>query len=484
MSSIEIVCTKCDQQFNNNCTDRSYILRTQKIISQTMIQQPFRLSNILPFFSLFRDKNLNYLVIIKYFQTLINHEPSFLRPINDNDLDLIELKTIYTNYFEKLSFDDSERISLIYLMPYLINSSSYNNYDNTSDLIDKIILNSLISITNKAQKDVYEQEIGRMVSICGQIARRTCNEEIFSYCLFVLINSQSTTFDSLAQSQLIHIAKDEYYTQRQKKQLHSYLDENRQFMNEKIDLTSIIHNHSESIFCLITKTLLINSQQSSELCLKHLRLLSILIQDTNTSSQNNTNNFLLFLQRFLPKLLPWIIEDRSKNASKVLGYLKAELNERKRSLVLDYFPHIYVHLWRHVQLDNNKLTTKTTMYNIERVYEVMDFIESETAYDRGTIFRYNGQPLFNKLVQYISEETEQILKGLQMAIGILQDIVIVNNDDYYRLVTIDDVFKFLQTKLLGILCDFETELLSNLTSINVKRRILNSLEEILKHMGM
>ena len=44
------------------------------------------------------------------------------------------------------------------------------------------------------------------------------------------------------------------------------------------------------------------------------------------------------------------------------------------------------------------------------------------------------------------------------------------------------VNKALQSKLLGILCDFETELLANNMPLHSKKRVLLSLTEVLKIM--
>ncbi|CAF3461532.1 unnamed protein product, partial [Rotaria sp. Silwood2] len=93
-----------------------------------------------------------------------------------------------------------------------------------------------------------------------------------------------------------------------------------------------------------------------------------------------------------------------------------------------------------------------------------------------------GPPIFSKLLLYISTHPEHVMKGLQMAVGILDGISLTMDKDYSNVVTKECVYKALQSKLLGILCDFETELLSNSTPLYSKKRVLLSLTEVLKIM--
>ncbi|CAF4636081.1 unnamed protein product, partial [Rotaria sp. Silwood2] len=284
-------------------------------------------------------------------------------------------------------------------------------------------------------------------------------------------NGLATSFQHTSQIELMNIAKDEYLQNHNQIQLNK--NKNLLTINENIDLTTIVQQHTDSLYRLISQSLLLNSEQPSDICLRHLHLLFSMMQQ-------NGSSFNTYLKRILPDLLPWIVEERSLNASRVVQHIRTAVKMSKKKVIFDAFPAIYSHVWRHVRLDNSK--TLNGDYSINRVYEVNEFIEQEAGADLAAVFRFGGPPIFSKLLLYISTHPEHVMKGLQMAVGILDGISLTMDKDYSNVVTKECVYKALQSKLLGILCDFETELLSNSTPLHSKKRVLLSLTEVLKIM--
>ena len=360
-------------------------------------------------------------------------------------------------------------------MPYLFKTillSKNHQWENSlSDNLDQFLFDTLTQLNNDAIRQAtnhHEDDYSRLIHLCGLIARRTCNEDIFVFVLFILINGLSTSFQHTSQIELMNIAKDEYLQNRNNLQLNQ--NKNLLTINEKIDLTSIVQQHTDSLYRLISQSLLLNSEQPSDICLRHLHLLFSMMQQ-------NGSSFNTYLKRILPDLLPWIVEERSLNASRVVQHIRTAVKMSKKKVIFDAFPAIYSHVWRHVRLENNG------DYSINRVYEVNEFIEQEAGADLAAVFRFGGPPIFSKLLLYISTHPEHVMKGLQMAVGILDGISLPVDRDYSNVVTKECVYKALQSKLLGILCDFETELLSNSTPLPSKKRVLLSLTEVLKIMG-
>ena len=60
----------------------------------------------------------------------------------------------------------------------------------------------------------HDDDYSRLIHLCGLIARRTCNEDIFVFVLFILINGLATSFQHTSQIELMNIAKDEYLQNR------------------------------------------------------------------------------------------------------------------------------------------------------------------------------------------------------------------------------------------------------------------------------
>ncbi|CAF1378974.1 unnamed protein product [Rotaria sordida] len=129
--------------------------------------------------------------------------------------------------------------------------------------------------------------------------------------------------------------------------------------------------------------------------------------------QQNGSSFNIYLKRILPDLLPWIVEERSLNASRVVQHIRTAIKMSKKK---------------------------------------------KAGADLAAVFRFGSSPIFSKLLLSISTHPEHVMKSLQMAV--------------------ECVYKALQSKLLGILCDFETELLSNSTLLHSKKKVLLSLTEI------
>jgi hypothetical protein len=361
-------------------------------------------------------------------------------------------------------------------MPYLFKTiliSNKRQWENSiNDNLDQFLFDTLTQLNNDAIRQTtnhHEDDYSRLIHLCGLIARRTCNEDIFVFVLFILINGLSTSFQHTSQIELMNIAKDEYLQNLNKFQLNE--DKNLLTIYEKIDLTSIVQQHTDSLYRLISQSLLLNSEQPSDICLRHLHLLFSMMQQ-------NGSSFNTYLKRILPDLLPWIVEERSLNASRVVQHIRTAVKMSKKKVIFDAFPAIYSHVWRHVRLENTNGD-----YSISRVYEVNEFIEQEAGADLAAVFRFGGPPIFSKLLLYISTHPEHVMKGLQMAVGILDGISLTMDKDYSNVVSKECVYKALQSKLLGILCDFETELLANNTPLHSKKRVLLSLTEVLKIMG-
>ncbi len=423
----------------------------------------FSLSNILPIFHLFNQTSnpCNYLCLINFFQTFDNH-PSFIRPLNDQDENFLQLKYLFNSY---LNENNQERLCLISIMPYLFKTRDRQWDNSLNDNLDQFLFDTLTQLNNDAIRQTtnhHDDDYSRLIHLCGLIARRTCNEDIFVFVLFILINGLATSFQHTSQIELMNIAKDEYIQNKNNKNLLT--------LYEKIDLTSIVQQHTDSLYRLISQSLLLNSEQPSDICLRHLHLLFSMMQQ-------NGSSFNTYLKRILPDLLPWIVEERSLNASRVVQHIRTAVKMSKKKVIFDAFPAIYSHVWRHVRLENSNGD-----YSISRVYEVNEFIEQEAGADLAAVFRFGGPPIFSKLLLYISTHPEHVMKGLQMAVGILDGILLPMDKDYSNIVSTDCVYKALQSKLLGILCDFETELLSNNTPLHSKKRVLLSLTEVLKIM--
>lgn len=434
----------------------------------------FSLSNILPIFHLFTQTSFpcNSLSLIKFFQTFDSH-PSFIRPINDQDENFLQLKFLFNSY---LTENNQERLCLLSIMPYLFKRifiSNQRQWDNiNNDNFDQFLFDTLTQLNNDAIRQStnhHDEDYNRLIHLCGLIARRTCNEDIFVFVLFILINGLATSFQHTSQIELMNIAKDEYLQTRNKFQFNQ--NQNLLTIYEKIDLTFIVQQHTDSLYRLISQSLLLNSEQPSDICLRHLHLLFSMMQ-------HNGSSFNTYLKRILPDLLPWIVEERSLNASRVVQHIRTAVKMSKKKVIFDAFPAIYSHVWRHVRLDNTNGD-----YSISRVYEVNEFIEQEAGADLAAVFRFGGPPIFSKLLLYISTHPEHVMKGLQMAVGILDGISLTMDKDYSNVVSKENVYKALQSKLLGILCDFETELLANNMPLHSKKRVLLSLTEVLKIMG-
>ena len=357
-------------------------------------------------------------------------------------------------------------------MPYLFKTSTNHQWDNSvNDILDQFLFDTLTQLNNDAirqSNNHHDDDYSRLIHLCGLIARRTCNEDIFVFVLFVLINGLATSFQHTSQIELMNIAKDEYLQTRKK--LSGKDNANLLTIYEKIDLTSIVQQHSDSLYRLIAQSLLVNAEQPSDICLRHLHLLFSMMQQ-------NGSSFNTYLKRILPDLLPWIVEERSMNASRVVQHIRTAVKMSKKKVIFDAFPAIYSHVWRHVRLDDTNGD-----YSINRVYEVNEFIEQEAGADLAAVFRFGGPPIFSKLLLYISTHPEHVMKGLQMAVGILDGVSLPMDRDYSSEITKDHVHKALRTKLLGILCDFETELLAMNTPLQSKRRVLLSLIDVLKIM--
>ncbi|CAF4069626.1 unnamed protein product [Rotaria sordida] len=164
--------------------------------------------------------------------------------------------------------------------------------------------------------------------------------------------------------------------------------------------------------------------------------------------KKNDSTFNTYLKRILLDLLPWIVEECSLNLLKC----------RKKKVIFDAFSSIYSHVWRHIRIDNNT----NGDYSINRVYEVNEFIEQEAGADFAAAFRFGGPLVFTKLLLYVNTHPKYVVKDV-----ILKEYV----------------YKALQSKLLGILCDFETELLSNKSSqiVATHIKLLRSLRLTLQY---
>ncbi len=395
--------------------------------------------------------------------------------MNDQDENFLQLKYLFNSY---LNENNQERLCLLSIMPYLFKRifiSNHRQWENSiNDYLDQFLFDTLTQLNNDAIRQTtnhHDDDYSRLIHLCGLIARRTCNEDIFVFVLFILINGLATSFQHTSQIELMNIAKDEYLQNGKKFQINE--NKNLLTIYEKIDLTSIVQQHTDSLYRLISQSLLLNSEQPSDICLRHLHLLFSMMQQ-------NGSSFNTYLKRILPDLLPWIVEERSLNASRVVQHIRTAVKMSKKKVIFDAFPAIYSHVWRHVRLENNPIHGD---YSINRVYEVNEFIEQEAGADLAAVFRFGGPPIFSKLLLYISTHPEHVMKGLQMAVGILDGISLTIEKDYSNVVSIECVHKALQSKLLGILCDFETELLSNNTPLHSKKRVLLSLTEVLKIMG-
>ncbi|CAF3813461.1 unnamed protein product [Adineta steineri] len=465
--SFELICTAC-LPFNHHL----YMRTRSSTISCNSTS--FSLSNILPIFHLFNQTSMscNYLSLIHFFQTFDYH-PSFIRPLNDTDENFLQLKSFFNSY---LNENNQERLCLLSIMPYLFKTiliSNNRQWDNSlNDNLDQFLFDTLTQLNNDAIRQAaehHDDDYSRLIHLCGLIARRTCNEDIFVFVLFILINGLATSFQHTSQIELMNIAKDEYLQNQNKFQLNK--NKNLLTINEKIDLTSIVQQHTDSLYRLISQSLLLNSEQPADICLRHLHLLFSMMQQ-------NGSSFNTYLKRILPDLLPWIVEERSINASRVVQHIRTAVKMSKKKVIFDAFPAIYSHVWRHVRLPNNN----NGDYSMNRIYEVNEFIEQEAGADLAAVFRFGGPPIFSKLLLYISTHPEHVMKGLQMAVGILDGISLTADKDYSNVVTKECVYKALQSKLLGILCDFETELLSTSTPLHSKKRVLLSLTEVLKIM--
>jgi hypothetical protein len=440
----------------------------------------FSLEHILPICQLFYSSSsllVNRLTLIQYFQTFDRH-PAFVRPLNDIDKDLVQLKQLFYSY---LTANDQQRVCLLSIMPYLFKILPVDHgrqWDTTThDCLDQFLFDTLTQLNNDAIRastdQQHDDDYSRLIHLCGSIARRTCNEDIFVFVLFVLINGLATSFQHASQIELMHIAKDEYL---QTCTIGSTIvNRNLLTLKEKIDLTPIVQQHTDSLYRLISQSLLLNSEQPSDICLRHLHLLFSMMQ-------HNGSSFHTYLKRILPDLLPWIVEERSLNASRVVQHIRTAVKMSKKKVIFDAFPAIYSHVWRHVRLERSQSNNQGD-YSINRVNEVNEFIEQEAGADLAAVFRFGGPPIFSKLLLYLSTHAEHVMKGLQMAVGILDNIPLGIDRDYSSVVSTDAVYKALQSKLLGILCDFETELLSTSTTIQSKKRVLLSLTDVLKIMG-
>ncbi|CAF1161213.1 unnamed protein product, partial [Adineta ricciae] len=468
--SFQLICTSCSP-VNDHC----YIRKHESIPNSHLTS--FSLTNILPIFHLFNQTTIpcNYLNLIAFFQTFDSH-PVFIRPLHDSDKNFLQLKSLFNSY---LNQNNQERLCLLTIMPYLFKTiflSGHRQWESSvNDHLDQFLFDTLTQLNNDAIRQAanhHDDDYSRLIHLCGLIARRTCNEDIFVFVLFILINGLATSFQHTAQIELMNIAKDEYLQTHTKSSLTT--NKNLRTLNEKIDLTSIVQQHTDSLYRLISQSLLLNSEQPSDICLRHLHLLFSMMQ-------HNGSSFNTYLKRILPDLLPWIVEERSLNASRVVQHVRTAVKMSKKKVIFDAFPAIYSHVWRHVHLEN--VNPNNGDYSVNRVYEVNEFIEQEAGADLAAVFRFGGPPIFSKLLLYISTHPEHVMRGLQMAVGILDGIVLTPDKDYSQVVSKKQVYKALQSKLLGILCDFETELLSTSTPLHSKKRVLLSLTEVLKIMG-
>ena len=398
----------------------------------------------------------------------------FIRPLNDTDENFLQLKYLFNFYLNHQN--NQERLCLLSIMPYLFKTiiiSNHHQWETTpNDILDQFLFDVLTQLNNDAIQQTtnhHHDDYSHLLHLCGLIARRTCNEDIFVFVLFILINGLATSFQHTSQIELMNIAKDEYLHNQ-----NTIQNKNLLTINKKIDLTSIVQQHADSLYRLISQSLLLNSEQPSDICLRHLHLLFSMMQ-------HNGRSFNTYLKSILSDLLPWIIEERSLNASRVVQHIRTAVKMSKKKVIFDAFPAIYSHVWRHIRLDNNNHANGD--YPISRIYEVNEFIEQEAGADLAAVFRFGGPPIFSKLLLYISTHPQNVMKGLQMVVGILDGIILPIEKDYSDIVTEDCVHQALQSKLLGILCDFETDLLSNSTPLHSKKRILLSLIEVLKIMG-
>ena len=469
LHSFELICTCC-------CSTRTVRSLTRlHSSSRPASSTKFSLANILPICSLFNQISspCDYLSLINFFQTFDCHPSSFIRPATDHDADFLQLKSLFNTY---LTNTNHERLCLLSIMPYLFKSiiiSNKRQWENSAnDHLDQFLFDTLTQLNHDAirqSNNHHVDDYSRLIHLCGLIARRTCNEDIFVFVLFILINSLATAFQHTSQIELMNIAKDEYL-QNRNDSIETSSNRNFLTIHEKIDLTSIVQQHTDSFYRLIAQSLLLNSEQPSDICLRHLHLLFSMMQQ-------NGSSFNTYLKRILPDLLPWIVEERSLNASRVVQHIRTAVKMSKKKVIFDAFPAIYSHVWRHVRLSN-----QIGDYSINRVNEVNEFIEQEAGADLAAVFRFGGPPIFSKLLLYISTHREHVMKGLQMAVGILDGVTVPANKDYSHVVSESCVYKALQSKLLGILCDFETELLTNNMPLHSKRRVLLSLIEVLKLM--
>lgn len=415
--------------------------------------------------------------LVEMFETFDFH-PAFVRPSRENDENLVELKIFFEN---NLKENDQRRLCLLSIMPFLFKSQMLENRrqweSKTQDVLDQFLFDTLTQLNtdaNRLNPEQNEDDPSRLIHLCGEIARRTSNEDIFVFVLFILINGLATSFQNTAQIELVHVAKNEFL-QNRNIFFKSKINKNLLTINEKIDLTSIVQQHTDSFYRLIAQSLLLNSEQPSDICLRHLHLLFSMMQQ-------NGSSFHTYLKRILTDILPWVVEERSLNASRVIQHIRTAVKMSKKKVIFDAFPSIYSHVWRHVRLEKNFISSQAE-YSISRVHEVNEFIEQEAGADLASVFRFGGPPIFSKLLLYISSHPDHVLKGLQMAVAILDGLPINNQNDFSTIVSKERVYEALQSKLLGILCDFESELLSTYTPIQSKKRVLLSLTEVIKIMG-
>ncbi|CAF2913385.1 unnamed protein product [Rotaria sp. Silwood2] len=416
LNSFELICTSCSS-LNNNV----YIRTRSSTINNTN-STLFSLSNILPIFHLFNQTSIpcNYISLIEFFQTFDFH-PLFIRPFNELDENFLQLKHLFNIY---LNQNNQERLCLLSIMPYLFKTiliSNNRQWDNClNDNLDQFLFDTLTQLNNDAIRQTtnqHDDDYSRLIHLCGLIARRTCNEDIFVFVLFILINGLATSFQHTSQIELMNIAKDEYLQNHNQIQLNK--NKNLLTINENIDLTTIVQQHTDSLYRLISQSLLLNSEQPSDICLRHLHLLFSMMQQ-------NGSSFNTYLKRILPDLLPWIVEERSLNASRVVQHIRTAVKMSKKKVIFDAFPAIYSHVWRHVRLDNNSVQIVATRVKLLRSLRLALQCSSELS-----LIVFN---LWQEFIRHLSTNVDILSSMILQLIASLLPYHEINNEHFQELI--------------------------------------------------
>uniref|UniRef100_S4RDY2 Serine/threonine-protein kinase ATR n=1 Tax=Petromyzon marinus TaxID=7757 RepID=S4RDY2_PETMA len=174
-----------------------------------------------------------------------------------------------------------------------------------------------------------------------------------------------------------------------------------------------------------------------------------------------------FLNKTLRYLLTFLVAKATPASATLMGLLAQQLHLGSREALLTNFKYIFSHL--------------VCCCSKTQLEAALLFVQKETEIELGSLLRQDFQSLHNELLLRLGESYRQVFNGLAM-------LASFSSSEAAQHVCGDisssqQMAEYLQPRLLGILAFFNLQLLSSGTSMEDKKKTLNSLMSLMELMG-